>query len=161
MQEKEQKNCDEICKMVDKDVRDGRIGKRFKGYLVVASNTTGPNAKQIFEDVIVERQKQRWERWEQSLVTSTCTGSKHWELNPVPDGSIEGINPLQVFGPRPVWEWFAVPIRRKGKVMKHLYCTFYKKVFPGDSTAAYDHMIKKQGKICEITKDQKELPWRK
>ncbi|KAL6603915.1 hypothetical protein ACP70R_044276 [Stipagrostis hirtigluma subsp. patula] len=92
--------------------------------------------------------------------SNLCVGSRYWEHNPLPDESIDGINPPEFFGPHPIWEGFAVPVKRNGKT-NHYYCTFCKKVFFGGAKNAYSHMMNNKRKLCQISVELKQLLYKK
>ncbi|TVU07915.1 hypothetical protein EJB05_41292, partial [Eragrostis curvula] len=100
------------------------------------------------------------EKWSNIYSASDCIGSRYWEFYQVPDKSISGICPSEFFGPHPVWEGFAVPVRIKKKV-NHFYCTFCKKVPYGDATHAHHHIVKGQAKGYQISSDTREFLIRK
>lgn len=80
----------------------------------------------------------------------SAQGSRYWELHDCP-ANVEGMNPPGFFSPHPVWEGFAIPVKKGGKLS--FFCVACEKLLSGNAALAQKHMLGTKG--CAISEDHK------
>jgi hypothetical protein len=81
----------------------------------------------------------------------SAQGSRYWELHDCPS-NVEGMNPPGFSSPHPVWEGFAVPVKKEGGKLS-FFCVACKKLLSGNAAAATKHMLVTKG--CAISEEGK------
>ncbi|EMS62082.1 hypothetical protein TRIUR3_09054 [Triticum urartu] len=87
----------------------------------------------------------------EALQGKSAQGSRYWELHDCPS-NVEGMNPPGFSSRHPVWEGFAVPVKKEGGKLS-FFCVACKKLLSGNAAVATKHMLCTKG--CAISEEGK------